>query len=143
MDIDLLSVAAVLEIARQHRDSQSTEPLRAPAVATILGLGRRALDVKFRQLRLAGIIESVRGISGGFRLAKSPKSISVREIYDAVSGDANTTRLEYDRKSVKGRVDEVFADAHRAHRDHLSRTTVADMLEFVPKQPVTPGVITR
>ena len=40
-------------------------------------------------LRKAGIIESVRGAGGGYRLARPPQSISVGEVLRALEGDLN------------------------------------------------------
>lgn len=39
------------------------------------------------KLKKAGIVESVRGVNGGYRLAKSPEEISVGQILRALEGD--------------------------------------------------------
>jgi Rrf2 family iron-sulfur cluster assembly transcriptional regulator len=39
-----------------------------------------------RRLRQAGIVTAVRGVSGGFELARDPKEISVKDIIDATEG---------------------------------------------------------
>lgn len=61
----------------------------------VLSLRRFALDssISFlflqrvaRALRSAGIVESVRGAHGGYRLLKDPSSISFREVIEAIEG---------------------------------------------------------
>lgn len=66
---------------------------RAPGVAVsareIAELERLPLqycEKIFRQLRQAGLVESVRGAGGGFRLARSPSDVSVKQVIDATEG---------------------------------------------------------
>lgn len=40
-----------------------------------------------RRLVAAGILDSVSGVRGGFRLSRPPATISIRQIYEAVEGE--------------------------------------------------------
>ena len=52
------------------------------------------LESILRQLRQAGIIESHRGPSGGFRLCRAPKEISVADVIRALDGPLAAVRSE-------------------------------------------------
>ena len=45
------------------------------------------LEQLFRKLRIAGIVESVRGRKGGYVYAKDPLLVSIKDIMDAVDED--------------------------------------------------------
>ena len=46
----------------------------------------------FRHLQAAGLVESVRGPGGGYRLARDPARISAREVVEAVEGPTALVR---------------------------------------------------
>jgi len=50
----------------------------------------------FQQLRGAGIVESHQGFQGGFRLARSPESITLKHIIDALEGTTYSIFCEPD-----------------------------------------------
>jgi|TARA_B110000914_G_scaffold224922_1_gene244139 Rrf2 family iron-sulfur cluster assembly transcriptional regulator len=49
------------------------------------------LEQLFRKLRIAGIVESVRGRKGGYIYAKDPLSVSIKDIMDAVDENLDAT----------------------------------------------------
>ena len=59
------------------------------SIAQRQSLSESYLEQLMSLLRRAGIIESVRGASGGYRLARAPEEISVGEILRALEGDLN------------------------------------------------------
>ena len=58
----------------------------AREIAELEGLPHQYCEKIFRQLRQAELVESVRGAAGGFRLARPPEAISVKEVIDATEG---------------------------------------------------------
>lgn len=46
----------------------------------------------FRLLTRAGIVESYRGVSGGYALAKSPGEITLKDVVEAVEGPVEVNR---------------------------------------------------
>ena len=52
-------------------------------------LSTHYLEQLFVKLRRAGLVKSVRGPGGGYRLAKSPESIRITEILEAVDETVN------------------------------------------------------
>jgi len=53
-------------------------------VAKRQNVSQAYLEQLFVKLRRAGLVESVRGPGGGYRLARSPESIRIAEIFEAV-----------------------------------------------------------
>jgi len=74
---------AMLELARQSNDAQ---PLSATKVAEAQSIPEKYLVHILLQLKHAGLVESVRGAHGGYRLAKSAEGISLRDIVLAIDG---------------------------------------------------------
>lgn len=72
----------VLHLARRGR--LVAVPVRE--VAAHEGLPPQYCEKIFADLRRAAIVESTRGPAGGFRLARAPEAISVKEVIDATAG---------------------------------------------------------
>ena len=75
-----LAVAAVCEIA----DRPMTSLASTHALADRFGVCRRYFEVPLQALRRAGLLEGVRGPSGGYRLARPAAEISVLDILRAL-----------------------------------------------------------
>ena len=72
----------VLHLARRGR--LAAVPVREVAAAE--GLPPQYCEKIFADLRRAGLVESTRGAAGGFRLARDPGAISLKEVIDATAG---------------------------------------------------------
>ncbi len=53
----------------------------------------------FQLLNSAGLVESSRGASGGFRLSRNPQRISLKEIVEAIEGPVQVNECVVDSKS--------------------------------------------
>ena len=62
------------------------QTLSAPEIAELEGLSVEYVSKFMLHLKKAGLVRTVRGIHGGFALAKAPESISLKEVFDALSG---------------------------------------------------------
>jgi Rrf2 family transcriptional regulator, cysteine metabolism repressor len=76
------AVRAVFELAK--RDGSG--PVKAARVADAQHIPVRFLENILNQLRLAGIVESVRGKEGGYRLSRPPQDLSVGEVIRLIQG---------------------------------------------------------
>ncbi|HEY9630080.1 MAG TPA: Rrf2 family transcriptional regulator [Coleofasciculaceae cyanobacterium] len=74
------SVKALLDLALQPR----CQPISVRAIAQRQDIPAPYLEKLLIELRKAGLLESVRGAHGGYRLARSPASISLGQILEAV-----------------------------------------------------------
>lgn len=66
--------------------ANTPEPLSARVISEQEDLPYEYLEKIFQQLRKAGFVESVRGASGGYRLATSPTEITLGEILTELEG---------------------------------------------------------
>jgi Rrf2 family protein len=74
------SVKALLDLAL----NSSRQPVSVNTIAERQGLPPPYLEKLLIDLRRAGIVESIRGPQGGYRLAKPPETISLGQILEAV-----------------------------------------------------------
>lgn len=81
---------AVMAMADLAQHDQS-DPVTLTAISTRQRLSLAYLEQLFAALRRAGLVMSVRGRSGGYRLARSSSSIFLSEILRAVSEETKMT----------------------------------------------------
>ena len=61
------------------------------------------LEQIFRKLRIAGIVQSTRGRNGGYKFAKDPSSVTIKEIMNAVEEDLDATNCNGTSTCYHGR----------------------------------------
>jgi Rrf2 family iron-sulfur cluster assembly transcriptional regulator len=102
------AVMAMTDLAQQHRDyldRPKNDPARAAvndivppvaltAVATRQEISLTYLEQIFQDLRKSGLVESVRGAKGGFRLARRPEDLPIGDIINSVEENVNVTRCQ-------------------------------------------------
>jgi len=79
---------AMLELACRVGDGRAH---RAEALAAIVGTSANYLVQILIDLKSAGLVQSVRGKHGGYRLGKKPKEISLGAVLRAVEGEVFET----------------------------------------------------
>ena len=77
------SLKAMVDLSIHYRDDVVT----ISQIASRQGMSESYLEQLFPKLRKAGLVESVRGAGGGYRLARSLESVSVGDILRAAEGD--------------------------------------------------------
>ena len=73
---------AALELATGEAEAKG--PLSASAIANRCSLPRPFVEKILHQLRQAGLASSTQGRKGGYRLARTPSRITVREVLEAL-----------------------------------------------------------
>jgi Rrf2 family protein len=68
------------------QDVVQKNTLSAPEIAELEGLSVEYVSKFMLHLKKAGLVNTVRGINGGFALAKSPSEISLKDVFDALGG---------------------------------------------------------
>jgi len=126
----------------------------ASRLAEFHGVPAAYLAKALQSLSRAGIVESVPGRNGGYRLARPPAEITLLDVVEAVEGRDSSFRCTEIRKRGPARVSprlyspvcaiaEAMYRADEAWRTELRRTTVADLLQklatSVPTEAVMKG----
>lgn len=109
---------AVLALAELSRAGESPTPIAV--IAERRDLPQQFLEHLFGTLRRAGLVESRRGVGGGYLLARAAEEISVLDVVQALDGRVG------DEASEAGGI---WADGVNALRDVFSRTSVAEVAE--------------
>jgi Rrf2 family protein len=124
------ALRATFELARRLDDSPTTVAVIAEAQA----IPPRFLENILVQLKLAGVVESVRGKEGGYRLARPPEEVTVGHVLRAIEGSTEPVSClgEKMQDNCPMRHDCVFLPMwERAHKAMLAvydGTTYQDLL---------------
>jgi Rrf2 family protein len=83
-----------------------------------------------KQLALAGVLHSLKGPHGGYRLARKPRDISLLEVVEAVDGPLQgQAPFESDGASrLDDRLQDVCRQAAEAVRRQFQRVRLADLV---------------
>jgi len=129
MTISLTAEYALRAIVWLARDPDA--PLGTPQIARATHVPAGYLSRVLQALARAGLVESNPGRSGGFRLMRSPRDVSVLDVVNAVHPVQRITRCPLGLKSHRGqlcplhrRLDEAAAMVQRA----FAETTIAEIL---------------
>jgi len=119
------AVRALSELAR-----------RGDAVPVPIGDLARARDIPvqfleglFATLRRAGILQSQRGVKGGYSFARAPSDVTIMEVVDLLEGELGA------EAAANG---PVWTEAADAVRSVLSATTIADVAERETRDSAAP-----
>jgi Rrf2 family transcriptional regulator, iron-sulfur cluster assembly transcription factor len=95
------AVTAMADLAKYGADGATS----LPGIAERQQISLAYLEQLFLKLRRAGLVESARGRSGGYRLSRPASSIRIAEIMSAVEEDMRMTRCsgEVDKPCMPGR----------------------------------------
>jgi Rrf2 family protein len=124
------AVRALVELA-ERTQVRPEHLVRLTDVATARGIPLQFLEQLFAALRRAGIVNSRRGASGGFLLARPPAEITVLEVVEVLDGlvsPAVCTQGECQRIEECGPA-AVWLEAKEALEQVLRQTTIADLVE--------------
>lgn len=107
------AVAALAELAR----TSGADPVPIGELARRREMPVQFLEQLFAVLRRAGIVNSQRGVKGGYRFARDPSQVTVLEVVELLDGPLG--------RDAEG----VFGDASTAARDVLAQSTILDVIE--------------
>jgi Rrf2 family protein len=118
---------AMLELAAQRSKAQ---PVSIKAIAERHEISSGFLIQILLQLKGAGLTASSRGASGGYQLARSPESIHLAEIIDAIDGPPKTTSAlsGLPESGLTRAILATWQKVQRAERNILEKLTLADLL---------------
>lgn len=114
----------------------SAWPIQSREIAQAEHIPEQFLEQVLAALRRAGIIRSIRGASGGYELARAPKSITAGDVIRALSGpiapiacaDDDTASDKCERAEMCVVVD-LWQKVRTAIVDVLDSATIQDMVD--------------
>ena len=118
------AVQALTELAQRGMAS----PVPILEVAESRGIPLHFLEQLFAGLRRAGILQSQRGVKGGYSFRRPPTDITVLEVVETVDGRLTQAPGE-DAPQSDGGGDVVWNDARQALCTVLAGVTIADIVE--------------
>ena len=125
---------AMLELASQYGTDQ---PVRIREIAERHVVPPRFLVQILLQLKGAGLVSSVRGASGGYRLARPPEQISLGRVMEVIDGllddDVPNSSASPDSPAVKVLM-QAWKDVSATQRKMLEAITLADLLDRAKQQ---------
>lgn len=120
--------SAMLELAARHG---SPEPARIKAIAKAQNIDSDRFLVQILiRLKEAGLVASVRGASGGYHLARSPESITLAQIIDAVE-NRDPEPLPFQdapRTPIVDALLSVWQEIRAQEQRHLAQLSLAELL---------------
>ena len=121
----MTAVAIMLDVAFH---AGRTEAVSAADIAERLGQARRGIEPVLQALSRAGLLDSIRGPKGGYRLGRPPRDLRLAEIVataldEDAAPDAPAGRLQ------AAVVAPLWGELEALCRDHLAGLTVADLIK--------------
>ena len=120
---------AMLELASQYG---SGEPVRIRQIAERHDVPPRFLVQILLQLKGAGLVASVRGAAGGYRLIKTPQEVSLGQVMEVIDGSSEenrqVTKASPDSPAVKV-LQQAWQEVASVERQMLDDISLAELLE--------------
>ncbi len=123
------AVRAIVQLAQQASD----KPVSIRKISEAENISAEFLEQIFFKLRRGGVITSVRGPGGGFRLSRNAEDISIAEIFDAVGeGLIITPCAEGHHDSCERMsdciVNQLWNNSYLHFRGYFEKTSLKDVL---------------
>jgi Rrf2 family transcriptional regulator, cysteine metabolism repressor len=110
------AVRALCELARRGEAG----PVPIGEVARAREIPVQFLEGLFAALRRAGILQSQRGVKGGYSFARPPGDVTLLEVVELLEGDLDSEAAE---------AGPIWTDAVEAARGVLAGATIAEVAE--------------
>lgn len=126
---------SILEAASRPEDQLSTGE-----IARTYGVSTHHLAKVLRTLVRAGLVESVRGVGGGYRFAGNAKRLTLLDVVElfehvgAAEGAGLARRRRGRKEGVEGALGTVFAEIDEISRATLRSISIATLLKLVERR---------
>jgi len=125
-DRGMLAVAVMLDVAFH---GGRTATVNAAEIADRLGLARRGMEPLLQALSRGGLLESVRGPRGGYRLGRPRRDIKLSDVVAVALSEGEAEPSEGPSGRLQEQVVEVlWTELETAARDRLGALTLDDLL---------------
>jgi len=118
---------ALLDLALHY---ESGQPVRVREIAAAHGIPAQFLVQILLQLKAAGLVTSMRGAAGGYRLLKPPAELSLGEVMSVIEGPPPTANGSTAQATPVSRIlQQTWRRAADAQRRLLDATRFADLID--------------
>ena len=124
------TVTYALQATLQLAQAETHEPVPCSRLAAEGAMPERFLLQILRSLVTPGILQSTRGVEGGYALERSPADISLLDIIEAVDGPMSTKLPFADRlpNEAQVRLREAIQSVAATARQQLQEVNVASLI---------------
>ena len=118
---------AMLELACQYAGKK---PVRIRSIAQRHGIPARFLVQILLQLKAAGLVQSTRGAAGGYRLARDPAQVTLRDVTQILDGQpATITSKAENTTSISTTLIDIFNHFRSQQTEMLQTITLAELMQ--------------
>lgn len=125
------AVRALVELAALTAGGSDARPVPADRLAENQQIAAPFLAGILGQLRLSGLVRSVRGPEGGYVLARPAKEITIADVIRAIDGPLATLSGQYpdalEYPGAAAALREIWVAVRASMRLVLEHTTIADV----------------
>ncbi len=117
----------MLELACQYAGQK---PVRIRSIAQRHGIPARFLVQILLQLKAAGLVQSTRGAAGGYRLARDPALVTLRDVTQILDGQpATITSKAEHATSISTTLIDIFNHFRAQQTEMLQTITLAELMQ--------------
>lgn len=128
-----LALYSVLEFARDP-----TRHIPASEIADKYDVSPHHLAKVLSELARAGIVESVRGVGGGYRFAANPRRLTLMDViqlFEDLGAPVSVRESSTQAEPVERALRAVLSEVDELAKATFSSITVSTMLRLVQRQP--------
>ncbi len=117
---------AMVELARHER---ADKPLTLREITERHEIPSPFLVQILQQLKAAGLVSSVRGSQGGYRLTRDPRDVTIADVLTAVCCEPSDWPIDGGAdQCIESQVRRIWKEAAQAHREVLGGKRLSDLL---------------
>ncbi|MHC1787719.1 MAG: Rrf2 family transcriptional regulator [Christensenellales bacterium] len=128
------ALVAVISMAQQYKSGENVTVI---SISAKLGISKIYLEQAFSLLKRGGLVASVKGAQGGYKLTRSPGQISVLDVLSSV----DSALFEQSEETVQEKAPAIeaamrlsaFEVLDRSVRETLSKITLNDLVTEAEK----------
>lgn len=117
---------AMLELAQHY---ESDRPVQLRVITERHGIPSQFLVQILQELKKSGLVQSVRGASGGYRLTLAPQEISLADVIDAVEASDPPTGSAAGKSPLAPALLEICQELSAARRRYLESISLIELVE--------------
>jgi len=126
------AIKALVRLALARGD----EPVQARQIVEFTGIPPKFLDQVMHDLRRGGLVESRRGVGGGYVLTRDPAGISFLDVADMIDGSYGGKGRMQDGGQAELLVAPVWDEVRECLRRILRSATIADAAARAAAEPM-------